>query len=113
FCGAVAGRRGKRAALRTAGYGGAALAAILLLLALAAAASGPASFWPTVTASVLGVVALAALIAGTWRPARAMRHDRAAARRAGSLLPDMASDLLSAVELASPGPSDPRAAAVS
>src|SRR5206468_190400 len=103
----------KQAALRTAGYGGAALAAAVLLLALAAAATGPASFWPTITASVLGAVALVALIAGIWRPARAMRHDRAAARRAGALLPEMASDLLSAVELASPGAPDPRAAAVS
>jgi len=113
FLGAVRRRLVKRAALRTAGYGGAALAVTLLLLALAAAAIGPASFWPTVTASVLGAVALVALVGGIWRPARAMRHDRAAARRAGALLPDMASDLLSAVELASPGPPDPRAAAVS
>ena len=42
-----------------------------------------------------------------------MRHDRAAARHAGVLLPALASDLLSAVELASPGTPDPRAAAVS
>src|SRR5204863_3363962 len=66
-----------------------------------------------VTAIVLGAIALAALVVGIWRPARAVRHDRTAARRAGELLPGIASDLLSAVELASPAPIDPRAAAVS
>jgi hypothetical protein len=54
-----------------------------------------------------------ALVAGVWLPARAVRHDRAAARRAGVLLPALASDLLSAVELAGPPSSDPRASAVS
>ena len=42
-----------------------------------------------------------------------MRQDRAAARHAGELMPGMASDLLSAVELAGPASTDPRAAAVS
>ena len=56
---------------------------------------------------------MVALVAGLWRPVRAMRHDRAAARHAGVLLPALASDLLSAVELASPDTPDPRAAAVS
>src|SRR5262252_2328566 len=113
FLAAVRGRLLKRAALRTVGYGGAALGGAALLLALAAASIGPASFWPTLTAIVLGAIALAALVVGIWRPARAVRHDRTAARRAGELLPEYASDLLSAVELASPGPPDPRAAAVS
>jgi hypothetical protein len=113
FLAAVRRRLLLRAAIATAGYGGAALAGALLLLAVAASTIGPASFWPAVTAIVLGAIALVALVAGIWRPARAMRHDRAAARHAGTLLPPMASDLLSAVELASPGPPDPRAAAVS
>ena len=102
-----------RAGLRTAGYGVALLGAALLLLALIAASMGPAAFWPGVTAGVLGGLFLVALLAGLWRPARAMRHDRAAARHAGVLLPALASDLLSAVELASPDTPDPRAAAVS
>ena len=85
----------------------------LLLLALIAASMGPAAFWPGVTAGVLGGLFVVALVAGLWRPARAMRHDRAAARHAGVLLPALASDLLSAVELASPDTPDPRAAAVS
>ena len=102
-----------RAALRTAGYGVALLGGALLLLALIAASMGPAAFWPGVTAGVLGGLFVVALVAGLWRPARAMRHDRAAARHAGVLLPALASDLLSAVELASPDTPDPRAAAVS
>ena len=102
-----------RAALKTAGYGGGALCAVLLLLALMAATIGPAAFWPGVTASVLAGVALVALVVGIWRPAREVRHDRAAAQRAGVLIPELASDLLSAVELAGPPSSDPRAAAVS
>ena len=102
-----------RAALRTAGYGVALLGGALLLLALIAASMGPAAFWPGVTAGVLAVLFVVALVAGLWRPVRAMRHDRAAARHAGVLLPALASDLLSAVELASPGTPDPRAAAVS
>src|SRR5262245_14371500 len=93
FLAAVRRRLLVRAALRTAGYGGALFGAVLLLLALAAATIGPASFWPPVTAGVLGGCVLVALVAGIWRPARAMRHDRAAARRAGALLPELASDL--------------------
>jgi hypothetical protein len=113
FLRAVRRRLMLRTALRTAGYGGGILGAVALLLALAAATIGPAAFWPGVTAGVLGVFVVAALVTGVWRPALAMRHDRAAARRAGVLLPALASDLLSAVELARPPSSDPRAAAVS
>ncbi|HEY7370795.1 MAG TPA: DUF4175 family protein [Polyangia bacterium] len=113
FLAAVRRRLLLRAALRTAGYGAAAASGAVLVLALAAATVGPASFWPTLTATVLGALALVAVVAGLWRPARALRHDRAAARHAGALLPELASDLLSAVELAAPNPPDPRAAAVS
>src|SRR5215213_3888929 len=59
-----------RAVLRTAGYGVALLGAALLLLALIAASMGPAAFWPGVTAGVLGVLFVVALVAGLWRPAR-------------------------------------------
>src|SRR5580765_65992 len=87
--------------------------AIGAFLAPTAASIGPAAFWPAVTASVLGGFVVVLLVTGVWRPARALRHDRAAVRRAGVLLPGLASDLLSAVELAGPHPVDPRAAAVS
>ena len=101
------------AALRTVGYGIGILGAVVLLLALIATNVGPAAFWPAVTVGVLGTFAVVAMIAGVWRPAWAMRQDRAAARRAGALMPSMASDLLSAVELAEPREPDPRAASVS
>ena len=101
------------AALRTAGYGTGVLGAVVLLLALIATNVGPAAFWPAVTVGVSGTFIIVAMIAGVWRPAWAIRQDRAAARRAGALMPSMASDLLSAVELAGLPPKDPRAAAVS
>src|SRR5262245_44764596 len=113
FLASVRRRLMLRAALQAVGYGLGILGGVALLLALAAAKIGPASFWPTVAAGVVGAFVVAALIVGVWRPARALRHDRAAARRAGVLLPGLASDLLSAVELAGPIPTDPRAAAVS
>src|SRR5262249_54027854 len=99
FLAAVRRRLMLRAALRATGYGIGILGGVALLLALTAASIGPAAFWPGVTASVLGGFVVVLLVAGIWRPARALRHDRAAARRAGVLLPALASDLLSAVEL--------------
>ena len=115
FLAAVRRRLVLRAAVKTAGYGVGVLSGAVLLLALTAAMMGPAAFWPGLTGGVVGVAVLVALIVGVWLPARAVRHDRTAARRAGLLLPEMASDLLSAVELASPPSSDPdpRASAVS
>ena len=86
---------------RTAGYGGGALCAVLLLLALIAASIGPAAFWPGVTAGVLGRRSRWSRWWSASGGRRAqVRHDRAAARRAGVLIPELASDLLSAVELA-------------
>ena len=77
--------------------------------ALIAAAVGPAGFWPVTTMVVLGVLALGAFGYGVWRPARALRDTEAAARRAGGLLPELASDILSSVQLTAastaPGPS--------
>ena len=113
FLAAVRRRLVLRAALKTAGYGAALVSAALLVLAVTAVNVGPAAFWPGVTAGVLVGVALVALVVGIWRPARAVRHDRTTARRAGLLIPELASDLLSAVELAGPASSDPRASAVS
>ncbi|HVV52369.1 MAG TPA: hypothetical protein VHO06_22070, partial [Polyangia bacterium] len=99
FLGAVRRRLLLRAGLEAAGYGAAALGVGLLALGLSAAAVGPTDFWPTVTAVFAGALALAVLARGVLVPARALRDDRAAARRTGALLPGMASDLLSAVEL--------------
>ncbi len=99
FLAAVRRRLLLRAGLEAAGYGAAALGAGLFALGLSAAAVGPADFWPTVTACFAGALALVVLARGVLFPARALRDNRAAARRTGALLPSMASDLLSAVEL--------------
>jgi predicted nucleic acid-binding Zn-ribbon protein len=72
----------------------------LLGMAVAAAHVGPASFWPTTTAVVLGGLGLAGLLAGSWGPWRRLRHDRGVARLVGVRQPSVQSDLLSAVELA-------------
>jgi hypothetical protein len=102
-----------RAALQTVGVGVGVLGAVALLLALAAATIGPAAFWPSVTTSALCVFVAAVVVVGMARPWWTMRQDRTTAQRAGSLMPAMASDLLSAVELGGPKDADPRAAAVS
>jgi hypothetical protein len=92
-----------RAAIVTAGLGAAAIIVVLLALAAGAAVIGPAGFWPTLTMGALATLVLAAIAAGVLRPARRLRDERAAARRAGTLVPPLASDLLSAVELAESG----------
>ena len=96
-----------RSGLEAAGYGLGALGLGLLGLGLTATAVGPASFWPIVTGTFCVALALAAVAFGVLLPARALRGDRAAARRTGVLAPRLASDLLSAVELAEARP-DPR-----
>src|SRR5580692_2743376 len=113
FLAAVRRRLLLRAGLTAAGYGAAVLGVGVLALGLSAAAVGPAEFWPTLTAAFAGALALVVLARGVLVPARALRDDRAAARRTGTLLPAMASDLLSAVELgeAPSGPIDGRGAA--
>jgi len=113
FLAAVRRRLMWRTALHTAGNGLGILGAVALLLALIAEGMGPAAFWPAVTAGVVAVFVVVVLLAGVGRPLWTLRQDRTAARRAGALMPAMASDLLSAVELAATGPTDPRAAAVS
>jgi hypothetical protein len=88
-----------RAVVETAGFGATTLVVAVLALAAVASAVGPAGFWPTLTMVALAALALAALALGVLRPARLLRDDRSAARRAGSLVPPLASDLLSAIEL--------------
>jgi hypothetical protein len=99
FLAAVRRRLLLRAGLQAAGYGAAGLLGVVTLLGLVAASVGPAGFWPVVTSVVLTAAALVALGYGLLRPARALRDDLTAARRTGLLIPDLASDLLSAVEL--------------
>src|SRR5580692_7811109 len=111
FLAAVRRRLLLRAGLTAAGYGAAVLGVGVLALGLSAAAVGPAEFWPTLTAAFAGALALVVLARGVLVPARALRDDRAAARRTGALLPAMASDLLSAVELAGVPADDARGAA--
>jgi hypothetical protein len=113
FLGAVRRRLLLRAGLQAAGYGLALLAVAVLALGLVATAVGPADFWPTVTACLAATLVLAALAAGLVRPAHALRGDRAAARRTGALYPPLASDLLSAVELAAAPAEGERGAATS
>ena len=84
FLAAVRRRLLLRAGLAAAGYGAAALGIGLFALGLSAAAVGPADFWPTVTACFAGALALAVLAGGVLIPARALRDDRAAARRTGA-----------------------------
>jgi hypothetical protein len=111
FLAAVRRRLLLRAGLQAAGYGAAALGVGLFALGLSAAVVGPADFWPTVTACFAGALALVVLGRGVLVPAHALRDDRAAARRTGALLPAMASDLLSAVELAGAPAAEARGAA--
>jgi hypothetical protein len=99
FLAALRRRLVVRAVIETAGFGAAVAVAALLALAAAAAAVGPAGFWPTLTTIALAALGLGAVAWGVLRPARLLRDDRAAARRAGVLVPPLASDLLSAIEL--------------
>jgi hypothetical protein len=103
FLGAMRRRLLLRAAIETAGFGAAALIVVLLVLGAVAASVGPAGFWPTLTTGTVVVLVLGAVAAGVLRPARQLRDERAAARRAGALVPPLASDLLSAVELGGVG----------
>jgi hypothetical protein len=99
FLAAMRRRLLMRAAIETAGFGAALLAFCLLALAVVASATGPAGFWPTVTVVAMAALAIGAVAMGVLRPARQLRDDHAAAKRAGTLVPPLASDLLSAVEL--------------
>ncbi len=113
FLGAIRRRLLLRSGLAAAGYAAALLAVGLFALGLCATAVGPADFWPTVTGGLALALALGAFATGLVRPAYALRGDHAAARQTGVLFPALASDLLSAVELAAQPAEGERAAAVS
>jgi hypothetical protein len=88
-----------RAGLAAVGWAAALLGVVVLGLGLVAATIGPAAFWPTLTTAVIVAMTAGAVAWGLVRPAFVLRGEEAAARRAGALLPTVASDLLSAVQL--------------
>jgi hypothetical protein len=113
FLGTVRRRLLLRASLAAAGYAAALLAVGVFALGLAAASVGPADFWPTVTGCLTAALVVGALATGLVRPAHALRGDHAAARQTGRLVPALASDLLSAVELAAAPAEGARGTAIS
>jgi len=94
------------AGLRAGSFTTAAGLAVVLALALCAVRVGPAAFWPTVTTVVLLVVTGVGIAFGWLAPWRRLRSERSVALFVGRRHPPLASDLLSAVELAV-GPTEP------
>lgn len=88
------------AGLRAGSFTGVAILAVIVVLGLFAARVGPASFWPTVTIALLLLLTLGGLMLGWARPALRLRTEHAVARFVGQRHPPLASDLVSAVELA-------------
>ncbi len=86
--------------LRVGGITLSVVLASLLVLALCATSVGPAHFWPSVTATVLLILTLGGVAFAAFGPARALRSERRLAQLVGRRHPAVASDLLSAVELA-------------
>lgn len=92
--------------LRAGGYAVAGLVALLLALALVAALAGPAASWPYIGVGAIVVVLAAGLVLGYVWPARVLESPEAVARLVGAHKPELASDLLSAVELRRTSPDD-------
>ena len=92
------------ASLRLAGFTLAGLMLAVLLMALCASYIGPASFWPKLTATVLIILTGAGLAVAALGPVRRLRTEHGVARFVGQRHPPLASDLLSAVELARRAP---------
>jgi hypothetical protein len=88
------------ASLRLGGITLATILVVLLVMALCASHIGPAGFWPKVTATVLIILTLLGVCAGAFGPIRRLRSEIGVARFVGRRHPPLASDLLSAVELA-------------
>jgi hypothetical protein len=110
FLGAMRRRVLLRNALRSAAFGATALLMMLLALSVAASALGPAGFWLPLAMLAAVTCASAAALGGVWRPARQLRHDRAAARMVARLappVPGLGGDIVSAVELGDPGDGNP------
>ena len=106
FLGAVRRRALLAAGLRAGSLTTAAILLSLLVLSLCAVKVGPAAFWPTVTVGVLLILTGGGVAFGWLVPVRRLRTDRAVARYVGQRHPPLASDLLSAVELAVPAGED-------
>ncbi len=88
------------ASLRLGGITLAAILVTLFVMALCASHIGPAGFWPKVTVTVLIILTLLGVAAGAFGPIRRLRSEVGVARFVGRRHPPLASDLLSAVELA-------------
>jgi hypothetical protein len=88
------------ASLRLGGITVAAMLVALLLMALCASHIGPAGFWPKVTTTVLTILTLLGVCAAALGPIRRLRSEIGVARFVGHRHPPLASDLLSAVQLA-------------
>jgi predicted nucleic acid-binding Zn-ribbon protein len=86
--------------LRVGGLTLTAMILALLIMSLCAAHIGPATFWPKVTLTVLIILTLLGASAAALGPWRRLRSERAVAAYVGRSHPPIASDLLSAVELA-------------
>jgi len=107
FLGRVRRRTLWQAVARAGAHSVIGMLAQLLVLAFLASRMGPAGFWPGVTLLLLVGTALVILALELARSVWRLRSDSAAARWVGRLHPRVASDLISAVELAPRG-QDPR-----
>jgi hypothetical protein len=85
------------AGLRHAAWAAAALVVAFTLLALVATHTGPASYWPVITTTVLLLFTVFFLAFGVVLPWRRSRTDTSVAHHAGRVLPELSSDLRSAV----------------
>ncbi len=103
FLRAIRRRALLEASVRIGGATVAAAVLAVLLLALLALRIGPAGFWPKLTVTVLTTLALGGLLGGLLGPVRRLRSERRVALLVGRRHPPLASDLLSAVELGTPG----------
>jgi hypothetical protein len=104
FLRAVRRRAYWEASLRTGGATLAGLLLALLVMALCASHTGPATFWPKVTATVLIFLTLLGVALGALGPFRRLRNERGVADFVGRRHPPLASDLVSAVELSAENP---------
>ena len=76
------------------------LAAVVFGMAWLALQTGPAAYWPTITTTVLLIGTLLAAFFGGLLPWSRLKTDSAVALLVGQKYPPLASDLLSAVQLA-------------
>lgn len=86
--------------VRVAAHALSALVVVVLALALVAALAGPAASWPYVAVTTIAMFVIGGVALGYVRPSRVFAEPTALARLVGQRHPPLASDLLSAVELA-------------